>query len=108
MPHRLTGNERYIGHMGLRHRFGLRIPEPFVISIVGAGQRRSHSQPNHQIERYPVSYNKGNDAISDLKFAIRYEPLELGLLKAAFKAIGPERLEDWVRWEPSGQFARRA
>lgn len=108
MPHRLTGNERYIGQMGLRHRFGLRVPEPFVISIVGAGQRRSHSQPIHQIERYPVSYDKGDDAISDLKFAIRYEPLELGLLKAAFRAMGPGPLEDWVRREPSGQFARRA
>lgn len=108
MPHRLTGNERYTGHMGLRQRFGLRVPEPFVISIVGAGQRRSHSQPEHQIERYPSSYDKGDDAVSDLKFAIRYEPLELGLLKAAFKVIGPERLEAWVRWEPSGQFARRA
>lgn len=108
MPHRLTGNERYIGQMGLRHRFGLRVPEPFVISIVGAGQRRSHSQPIHQIERYPVSYDKGDDAISDLKFAIRYEPLELGLLKAAFRVMGPEPLEEWVRREPSGQFARRA
>lgn len=108
MPHRLTGNERYAGQMGLRHRFGLRVPEPFVISIVGAGQRRSHTQPTHQIERYPVSYDKGDDAISDLKFAIRYEPLELGLLKAAFRGMGPEPLEEWVRREPSGQFARRA
>lgn len=108
MPNRLTGNERYIGQMGLRHRFGLRVPEPFVISIVGAGQRRSHTQPIHQIERYPVSYDKGDDAISDLKFAIRYEPLELGLLKAAFRGMGPEPLEKWVRREPSGQFARRA
>ncbi|MBJ7417350.1 MAG: Fic family protein [Niveispirillum sp.] len=108
MPHRLTGNERYAGQMGLRHRFGLRVPEPFTISIVGAGQRRSHTQPTHQIERYPVSYDKGDDAISDLKFAIRYEPLELGLLKAAFRGMGPEPLEDWVRREPSGQFARRA
>lgn len=108
MPHRLTGNERYAGQMGLRRRFGLRMPEPFVISIVGAGQRRSHSQPTHQIERYPVSYDKGDDAISDLKFAIRYEPLELGLLKAAFRAMGREPVEEWVRREPSGQFARRA
>lgn len=94
--------------MGLRHRFSLRVPEPFVISIVGAGQRRSHSQPIHQIERYPVSYDKGDDAISDLKFAVRYEPLELGLLKAAFRAMGPGPIEDWVWREPSGQFARRA
>lgn len=108
MPHRLTGSERYSGHMGLRQRFGLRVPEPYVISIVGAGQRRSHSLPDHQIERYPASYDKGDDAVSDLKFAIRYEPLALGLLKAAFKAIGPGQLEDWVRREPSGQFARRA
>lgn len=108
MPHRLTANERYIGQMGLRQRFGLRVPEPFTISIVGAGQRRTHEQANHQINRYPPSYDKGDDAISDLKFAIRYEPLELGLLKAAFRAFGPGPLEEWVRREPSGQFARRA
>lgn len=108
MPIRLAGNERYCGQMGLRHRFGLKVPPPFVISILGAGQRRSDHQPDHHINRYPSSYDRGDDAISDLKFSLRYEPVELGLLKAAFRAIGPAPLIDWIKAEPSGQFSRRA
>jgi hypothetical protein len=104
----LKGRERFSGQMGLRKRLGLRVPQPFTISIVGAGQRQSELKTDQEINRYPASYDKGDDPVSDLKLAIRYEPLELGLLKAAFKVMGPEPLEEWVRQEPSGQFARRA
>lgn len=94
--------------MGLRQRFGLNLPQPFVISILGASRQGSDHKPDHQVNRYPASYDRGNDAISDLKFSLRYEPLELGLLKAAFRELGPEPMIEWIRREPSGQFCRRA
>lgn len=108
MPIRLATNERYGGQMGLRQRFGLNLPPPFVISILGASRQGSDHKPDHQVNRYPASYDRGNDAISDLKFSLRYEPLELGLLKAAFREWGPAPMIEWIRREPSGQFCRRA
>lgn len=108
MPIRLGPNERYTGQMGLVHRLGLRVPPPHTISILGAGRRQTHVLPKHQVERYGPSYDKGDDALSDLAFALRYEPLHLGILKAAFRAMGPGPVEGWVRQKPSGKFARRA
>ncbi|QJE74351.1 cell filamentation protein Fic [Aerophototrophica crusticola] len=60
------------------------------------------------MERYGSSYDKGDDPLSDLAFALRYEPLHLGILKAVFRTMGPEPVKAWVRQKPTGKFARRA
>ncbi len=39
---------------------------------------------------------------------MRYEPLDLRILDAAFRAVGDDRIAAWVRSEPTGAFSRRA
>ncbi len=43
-----------------------------------------------------------------LRFALRYEPVDLGVYKAAFAHIRQVDLERWVESQPNGIFARRA
>lgn len=108
MPHRLAPGERYIGQAGLRERLGLTVPAPPQVSILGASQRRTHDDGQILVERYPASRSPGRGPLDDLWFAMRYEPLDLRLLKAAFERLDRSALTDWVRATPSGAFTRRA
>jgi Fic/DOC family len=108
MPDNLRAGERYTGQMALVVRFNLPVPHPNVISIVGSGQRRQALETYRSIDRYLPSYDYGDAPVMDLKFALRYEPIDLGILRLAFEHIVKGELEDWVRREPNGTFARRA
>lgn len=108
MPHRLKDGDRYTGQMGLAERLGLCWPTPHTVSIVGAGTRRTIVESGRTIERYPAGYDYGDAPGSDLKFALRNEPLDLGLLKRAFDAASPDEVDAWIRAEPSSAYARRA
>ncbi len=47
--------------------------------------------------------------VGHLRFALRYEPIYLGVLSAGFKTPGAaNNIEKWTRAEPTGAYARRA
>ena len=108
MPYRLGPGERYIGQMGLRERFGLRVPVPPVVSIVGPGMRKSVRENGQMVERYGTSYDPGPTPGDNLKFALKWEPTDLCLLNACFKIIDPREIVGLVEREPTGAFSRRA
>lgn len=97
-----------IGQNALRERLGLPVPAPAVQSYVTSGMRRTEVQEDRTIELYPRGYDTDGSLASDLRFALRYEPTDLGVLAAAFRASDPQELVEWVRREPTGQFSRRA
>lgn len=97
-----------IGHAWLRRELGLAIPPPAVESYVVAGARRTELHGSRIIELYPRQYAATGSVVSHLRFALRHEPVDLGVLVAALKAIDPATLEAWVRAEPTGAFSRRA
>ncbi len=50
-----------------------------------------------------------DDTISGhLGFALRYEGVDLAVLRALFTRIGGEEVSAWVRREPVGRYSRRA
>jgi len=85
----------------------LRIPLPAVRSEAVAGARKTHETHTTVLEQYPASYAP-KDIWGNLRFALRYEPIDLGVLAAFFQAIDQNELETWVRSESTGIFARRA
>lgn len=97
-----------IGQAWLRREMGLAIPAPAVESFVVAGARRTEVHGSRIIELYPRPYATDATVASHLRFALRHEPVDLGVLVAALKAIEPAELETWVRREPTGIFSRRA
>src|SRR3954452_2643707 len=92
MPDNLRAGERYTGQMGLVVRFGLPVPQPNVISIVGSGQRRQVMETYRSIDRYLPSYDYDDVPVMDLKFALRYEPTDLTILRLAFEHIAKGEL----------------
>jgi len=101
--------ERLVGQAALRERFSVRTPLPAVTSVTGPGGRKtSSSSEGRTWGRYPPGYLPGDDLKAHLKFALKYEPVDLGVLAGVFAACGPRELESWIREEPKGAYARRA
>ena len=95
------------GLVGLIHALALQVPLPAVRSEIITGGRRTRIADGLVVEQYPRGYApKG--LIGQLKFAMRYEPCDLGVLKAVFGELGPKPVQDWIRQEPTGAYARRA
>lgn len=98
-----------IGHLWLRHHFGLRVPRPYVESHVTPGTRRTEVQGPRTVEYYGRSYLPEPDSLrAHLRFALRHEPTDLRVLIGAFRAMGAEPIRSWVLDEPTGAFSRRA
>jgi hypothetical protein len=108
MPDRLQAGERYTGNAGLKERLGLNAPDPAVISIVGARKEKQVVEPTRTINRYRAAQDYGDSAVMDLKFALRYEPVDLCIQRLAFEKIDKNELTAWINGEPSGAYARRA
>jgi len=96
-----------VGLHGLVEQLGLKIPLPVVRSEVVAGARKTTVTDNKILEQYPKSYLP-TGLTGNLRFAMRYEPIDLGILNAAFSALDVCEMETWIRSEPTGIFARRA
>lgn len=97
-----------LGHAWLRQALGLCVPAPAVESYLIPGARRTEHHGRRILEFYPRAYATGEGVTSHLRFALRHEPVDLGVLVAALKAIDPAEIEAWVRAEPTGAFSRRA
>lgn len=103
-----VSSARPIGQIALHAMIGVPLPLPATRSYIVAGARRTHQQPAFTEEYYPSQYAPENTIIGNLRFALRYEPLDLGICYAALIALGSEALTDWVRAEPTGAYSRRA
>lgn len=97
-----------IGLTALIDRLGLKIPYPVVRSEIVAGTRKTIVTNTQVVEQYPRVYQPPESIVGQLRFALRYEPLDLRVYKAAFEKMERSELEIWIQKEPNGIFARRA
>ena len=104
-----TNQERTpVGQAWLRRELSLAVPQPAVESYLVSGTRRTEVHGSRLVEGYPRHYAPGDSVVSHLRFMLRREPFDLGVLAAALKTIDPGTMEDWVRSEPTGAYSRRA
>ena len=83
-------NRPKLGHIWLRAMFAPQSPPPYTESYLVSGARRTDVIAGRAVEFYPRSYATGDDVIANLRFALRYEPLDLAVLAATFVAIDAE------------------
>ena len=69
---------------------------------------RTETRGSRIVELYPRQYATDGSVVPHLRFALRYEPVDLGVMAAALKTIESAAIEAWVRAEPTGAFSRRA
>lgn len=97
-----------LGQAALIALLDLRVPEPGVRSYAIDGTRKTVREEGQITEFYPRSYEGDGTVASHLRFMLRYEAFDLGVLSAAFQAMDEEELVRWVKAEPSGRYSRRA
>lgn len=100
--------EMPIGQVWLIQELGLAVPPPAIESYLVAGARRTETHGARTREWYPMRYRPEGSVISHIRFALRHEAFDLGVLVAALKATDPGEIEAWVRAQPTGAFSRRA
>ncbi|HET6180716.1 MAG TPA: Fic family protein [Candidatus Sulfotelmatobacter sp.] len=97
-----------IGMHAIIEQLDLKIPRPFVRSVLAAGTRKTRITDSEIVEQYPKSYRPAEGLAGHLRFALRYEPVDLGVYNATFARIPKSEIEPWIQSEPNGAFARRA
>ncbi len=106
----LRDTERYTGQRGLIDRYRLPVPKPYQFSIVGARARKTEVSATN-IYNWYRDQDYGDTGIGDLHFALRWEPIDLAIVKAAFRAdwdFFASAITEWLEKQPTSAFARRA
>lgn len=93
--------------MALIEELELTVPPPIVRSWTKSGARKTIITTEAIKEYYPLIYAPSG-IIGNLKFALRYEPVDLSVYDALFKVLDSQLLEEWITQEPTGTYVRRA
>ena len=103
-----SNRETLLGLHALIKDFALEIPHPRVRSALVRGNRRTWVSEAGVVEHYPRGYEPEEGPIGQLRFALKYEPVDLGAYKAIFTRMDKSEVERWIQSEPHSIFARRA
>ena len=96
-----------IGLHWLIEELRLETVPPAVRSEAVRGARKTRIVDGAILEQYPLAYAP-KDLFGHLRFAMRYEPIDLNTLAALFDKIDHEEFERWIKSEPVGRYARKA
>lgn len=102
--HRLPEMAAPAGYAALIDAFRLPVPLPRTLTAIGERHRILEANgwrimtPRHA----PNATLEGH-----LTFALKYEGLDLAVLRRLFEAVGPGRIEQFVREAPTGSYVRR-
>lgn len=92
------------GYAALIAGHELTVPAPDYLCAIGT----KHKKYNYGHWRLFTPRHKPEDTLQGhLTFALKYEGIDLAVLKALFAAIDPQELVEIVRAEPTGAYSRR-
>lgn len=98
VPSRLAGYAALIG--------GLELPLPLPRRLAAVSTKNLRRQENGWTI-YPTPMFPGHDAVDHCVFALRYEGVDLLVLKATFKKVGPAPFTAALRSKPTSAYLRR-
>ena len=82
--------------MALIEKLDLLVQKPTVQSWIRSAARKTIITTEAIKEYYPPVYAPSG-IIGNLKFALRYEPIDLSVYDALFKVLNAALLEGWIR-----------
>jgi hypothetical protein len=101
---RLPERARPVGYAALIHAHDLAVPLPRKLAAIGP-RHKVYEQDDWLI--YTPRHEPSTDLEGQLTFALKYEGLDLAVLKRLFVATGPGPVEAIVLASPTGSYARR-
>jgi len=92
------------GYAALIHAYNLPVPVPRNLSAIGTRHRiiEGHGWRIYTPRHAPEATLEGH-----LTFALKYDGLDLALLKRLFMAVKASKIADLVRLKPTGVYTRR-
>lgn len=98
-----------LGYAYLIDRFKLPVPPlPLVCRLSDAvPNRRIRDHGGQKVQEFGPTYAPGSTLFDHLRFALRYEGLNLTVLSLLFERIGPEEILAALNQEPTGAAPRR-
>jgi Fic family protein len=92
------------GYAAILDAYDLPVPPPDVLSIIS----QKHKQyKTDQWQVFTLRHKPEDDLISHLIFALKYEGIDLLLLKKLFEKLDGGTLAGWIAEEPTGQYSRK-
>ncbi|MDX8409417.1 MAG: Fic family protein [Mariprofundales bacterium] len=91
----------YCGYEWLKRAYKLDVDSPDPVAKIGGAKR-----PDSRLFR--PEYQPEDTFTGHLLFALKHEPLNLGILKVLFNACDIKELEQWIFESPQGVQTRRA
>ena len=88
----------------LIEHFKLAVPLPPRLTAIA---ERHHPVPNLSWNLLTPRHRPPNTLEGQIVFALKWEGLDLGILTALFKVIGPDEITKIARTTPTNSFARR-
>jgi hypothetical protein len=101
---RLPVEAKPVGYAALIDAYGLAVPLPLRLFAIGARHKIVEQDgwriltPRHE----PSAHLEGH-----LTFALKYEGIDLAVLKRLFQRLDPSAIAELVRAKPTGAYARR-
>lgn len=92
------------GYSALMHRYGLEVPLPETIAAI-SDKYRSYKEGKWQV--YKTIQEPDHTLFGHLVFALKYEGVDLLILKKLFEAIDKCEFEEIVSDQPTGRYSRR-
>ncbi len=95
---------RLAGYSAITQAFDLKAPLPDSICAI------SHKHSNYQQESWRMftpRYTPEADLFSHLRFALKYEGVDLAILKALFNCIEPTQISQSIQSQATGSYSRR-
>lgn len=92
------------GYAALIDAFDLQVPIPAMLAAIGP-RHKVYAEDDWQL--YTPRHAPDPTLEGHLIFALKYEGLDLTVLKALFRAVGPGPFAAMVRTTPTGAYARR-
>ncbi len=92
------------GYADLIQRYQLSVPLPDTLAMIST-QKKRYTSGIWKI--FPSSYAPGEKEYDQLVFALKYEGIDLHIIKALLRKLSPESLVSWISEEPGGKYRRR-
>ena len=100
----IPAETRPAGYAALIAAHRLTVPPPD--ELIAIGQRHTYRREGRWRILTP-RYQPAETVAAHIEFALRHQGVDLSVLNALFQVLSPAILEEWVRREPTGQYARR-
>ena len=97
-----------VGYKGIIESLGLdELPCYCTSYILESGSRKTVEHAGKREEYYPKSYTPGDSVFDQLVFSLKYEGVDLLILKKVFERIDPAALAEFIKSTPTGRHHRR-